>query len=264
MDHARTDAYLSRIGADRPARPDLAGLRALQWAHLAAVPFENLSVHLAEPIVLDPEALVAKLVDRRRGGFCYELNGAFAALLESLGYRVELLAARVFQEERVGPPFDHMALRVLLDEAWLVDVGFGRFSAQPLRLAERGAQADPFGSFTLTEHGPDLDVHGDGRPQYRLDQRAYRLADFGPTCWYQATSPASAFAKQPMSSLPAADGSRTTLAGGTLIRTTAAGERSEQELPTGADRRAAYREHFGIELTEAEVDRLGPAVRQPA
>ncbi|MFE0461630.1 arylamine N-acetyltransferase [Kitasatospora sp. NPDC058965] len=255
MDRARVDAYLDRIGADRPARPDLAGLRALQGAHLAAVPFESLSVHLGEPIVLEPDALVAKLVDRRRGGFCYELNGAFAALLTALGYRVELLAARVYQGEAAGPPFDHLALRMELDEPWLADVGFGRFSAGPLRLAERGDQADRFGTFRVVEQGPDLDVSCDGKLQYRLDRRAYALADFAPTCWYQATSPASPFTRQAMCSITTPTG-RTTLTAGRLIRTTDASDRTEQELPTEEEQAAAYREHFGIALTAAEVKQL--------
>ncbi len=99
MDDAHVDAYLDRIGARRPERPDHAALRVLQRSHLGAVPFENLSIHLGEEIVLDADALVAKIVDRRRGGFCYELNGAFAALLRSLGFEVTLLAARVFDGE---------------------------------------------------------------------------------------------------------------------------------------------------------------------
>ncbi|HKO85179.1 MAG TPA: arylamine N-acetyltransferase, partial [Actinomycetota bacterium] len=81
------EAYLARIGGARPWRTDAATLRELQLRHLLTVPFENLSIHLGEPIVLDPEALVDKLVQRRRGGFCYELNGAFATLLAALGFR---------------------------------------------------------------------------------------------------------------------------------------------------------------------------------
>src|SRR3569833_4073382 len=80
------DAYLTRSGAKRPARPDAEALRERHLRHLLTVPFENLSIHLGEDIVLDSAALVAKVVERRRGGFCYELNGAFAALLSALGF----------------------------------------------------------------------------------------------------------------------------------------------------------------------------------
>ena len=96
MDQRQVDAYLDRIGASRPGRPTADGLQKLHAAHLLAVPFENLSIHLGEPIRLDEDGLFDKLVARNRGGFCYELNGAFAALLSGLDFDVTLLAARVF------------------------------------------------------------------------------------------------------------------------------------------------------------------------
>src|SRR6202011_5658140 len=83
---------------------DTAGLRALHRAHQLTVPFENLSIPLAEPISLDERDLIDKIVSRRRGGFCYELNGAFALLLEALGAQVSRVAARVYGEVGLGPP----------------------------------------------------------------------------------------------------------------------------------------------------------------
>ncbi|SOB83809.1 arylamine N-acetyltransferase family protein [Streptomyces sp. 1331.2] len=246
---AERTAYLAHIDVPDPGEPSAPALARLQRAHLRVVPFENLSIHLGEPVVLDPQALVAKVVDRRRGGFCYELNGAFAELLRSLGYRVSLLSGRVFDGERPGPPFDHLALRVDLDEPWLVDVGFGRFSLHPLRLDERGPQPDPHGAFTVVPYGPhgELDVLLDGAPQYRLDPRPYPLADFAPTCWWQSTSPDSHFTRSTTCSLLTGDGGRITLSGTRLIRTAPDGTRTEREL-TEAETPAAYREHFGITL----------------
>jgi N-hydroxyarylamine O-acetyltransferase len=249
IDDARVDAYLARIGAERPARPDLAALRALQLAHLRTVPFENLSVHSGEPIRLDVDALFEKVVTRRRGGFCFELNGLFAALLSALGFRVTLLSGQVFQEEVPGPPQDHLALRVDLDEPWLVDVGFGRFSSLPLRLDSRAAQADPAGEFSVRAHGPDLDVLQDGTPQYRLDLHERRLSDFAPTCWWHATAPDGPFARAVMCSRVTEHG-RDTLVGAQLIRTVR-GERTEERLADDAAVIAAYRDLFGIELSEA-------------
>src|ERR1700730_13675489 len=247
MNPAQVDAYLARIGAARPARLDAESLRDLQAHHLRAVPFENLSIHLGEPIVLEEEALVAKLVQRRRGGFCYELNGGFAALLSALGFTVTLQAARVFGGEGLGPPFDHLALRVDLSEPWLVDVGFGTFSHHPLRLDDRSEQADPGGAFRIgeAEHG-DLDVFMDGQSQYRLEQRPRALGDFEPTCWWQQTSPRSHFTQSLVCSLPTETG-RITLSDRTLIET-AAGERREQSLAGDAELLAAYRTLVGIRL----------------
>jgi N-hydroxyarylamine O-acetyltransferase len=261
------DAYLARIGAARPARPDAAALRELQLRHLLSVPFENLSIHLGEPIVLDEEALVEKVVRRRRGGFCYELNGAFAALLSALGFSATLLNARAFTPAGLGPPYDHLALRVEVEVdvavggaadgggVWLADVGFGRFSNLPLRLDVGDAdQADPVGVFRIVEQPDgDLDVLMNGEPQYRLDPRPRALGDFEATCWWHQTSPKSLFTRSLVCSLLTESG-RVTLSDRTFVRTTGT-ERDERVLTDDADVLAAYRKHFGITL-----DRV-PSVR---
>jgi N-hydroxyarylamine O-acetyltransferase len=246
MDENTAAAYLARIGA-RPGAPDLSALRELCALHVATVPFENLDIHLGNRIVLTEDALVAKIVHRRRGGFCYELNGLFAELLTTLGYRVTRLAASVFEDGVLGPPLDHLALRVDLAQPWLVDVGFGRHAVYPLRLASLDDQPDPEGVFRIRPVGDfgDVDVLHDGEPVYRLENRPRPLADFGPMCWYQQTSPDSGFTKRSTCSIRQPDG-RVTLSGRRLIRTTADG-RVEQELTESATM-AAYRDIFGFEL----------------
>ncbi|HEY6746091.1 MAG TPA: arylamine N-acetyltransferase [Mycobacteriales bacterium] len=239
------DAYLTRIGATRPATVDAAALRELQERHLGAVPFENLDVILGVPIELDTDRLVTKVVGGR-GGYCYELNTAFAALLRALGAEVTMLAAAVHGPAGLGPPFDHLALRVDLAEPWLVDVGFGRLSLHPLRLDSRADQADPDGTFRLAEHGDDLDVVRDGVPQYRLETRPRSLADFAPANWWQQTWPGSHFRRGPVASRQTRAG-QVTISGRTLIRTGAEG-RTETALGSDAEVLAAYREHLGIEL----------------
>src|SRR5215831_1789438 len=152
MDEKTLAAYLRRIGAPRPGRADAAALRTLHRAHQMTVPFENLSIHLAEPISLEERDLIDKIVHRRRGGFCYELNGAFALLLEALGARVSRVAAGVYGEAGLSPPFDHLALVVHPADGsgpWLADVGFGSHSDYPLLLDARDDQEDPAGRFRL-------------------------------------------------------------------------------------------------------------------
>lgn len=246
IDAFRTADYLDRIGAARPVRPDAAHLHDLHRRHVSTVPFENLGIHRGEPITLEPDALVDKIARERRGGICYELNGAFGALLGSLGYPVALLAARVFVGDGFGPPLDHLALRVDTPEPWLLDVGFGRQIEFPLRLAERGEQAGPGGVFRLapTREG-DLDLYRDGELQYRLELRPRALSDFGPTCWWHSHSPLSPFRRSLICSLPTPTG-RITLSGRTLV-TTDGGRRREEELPEDAAI-AAYRDHFGLVL----------------
>ena len=129
------EAYLDRIAYRGSLALNAETLRQLHLAHLLTVPFENLSIHLGEPIVLDDEALFDKVVRRRRGGFCYEWNGLFAALLRALGFSVTMISAGVINASgEVSPEFDHMALLVHLDQCWLADVGFGDLFRQPLSL----------------------------------------------------------------------------------------------------------------------------------
>jgi N-hydroxyarylamine O-acetyltransferase len=268
MNSRQVDAYLRRIGAGRPQRPTGEALRELHLRHLRTVPFENLSVHLGEEIALEEERLLDKVVGARRGGFCYELNGAFGTLLAALGYEVELLAARVYGDEgRLGVPYDHLALRVRTAEGdvWLADVGFGANSHYPLRFAERGEQADPGGLFRIAEAAPDaagvrgdgpagsgepdLDVVRDGVPQYRLETRPRVLADFRAGAWWHSTSPLSHFTGSLVCSRVAGDGGRITLSGRSLTTTDADGARGTRELGTDEEVLAAYRERFGIELS---------------
>jgi len=200
---AIVDRYLDRIGVARPARPTPEALFELQRAHLRAIPFENASILRGEPIPLDLPALVSKVLDRGRGGFCYELNGLFAALLEALGYTVLRRSARVFAgDSGIGPPFDHLCLDVPLHgERYLADVGFGYSFLEPLRFVDGAEQDDPTAPFRLIER-PDLDGavdveqrHADGtwRGQYRIEPGVFELADFEPMCEFQRTSPEASF-----------------------------------------------------------------------
>jgi N-hydroxyarylamine O-acetyltransferase len=251
MDDPAVADYLRRIAVSPPVRADTAGFRLLHRAHQIAVPFENLSIHLGEPISLNEPDLVSKIVDRRRGGFCYELNGTFGLLLEALGAQVARVSARVYGDgQRLGPPFDHMALVVRLPDGsgpWLADVGFGRHSVYPLLLDSRGEQDDPSGRFLLAEAPPgDIDVFKNGEAQYRVELRERSLADFVPTCWYQQTSPLSHFTQSTICSLLTEDG-RVSISGRTLIRTSN-GSRIEQDLPSDDALLAAYRDIFGVAL----------------
>jgi N-hydroxyarylamine O-acetyltransferase len=249
MDEKTLAAYLRRIGVAHPGPADAATLRVLHRAHQMTVPFENLSIHLSEPISLDPGALLDKIVTRRRGGFCYELNGAFALLLQALGAEVTRVAARVHGEAGLGPPFDHLALVVRPADGsgpWLADVGFGSHSVYPLLFDSRDPQDDPAARFLLAD-APEADVEvlKDGRPEYRIERRPRGLDEFVPTCWWQQTSPDSHFTRSTICSRLTEDG-RVSISGRSLIRT-GGGSRTEEQMPDDAVL-AAYRDHFGIIL----------------
>jgi N-hydroxyarylamine O-acetyltransferase len=250
LDRMDVNAYLDRIGAPRTGPVDPVRLRALHEAHLTAVPFENLDIHLGTRVSLNTEDLFDKIVRRTRGGFCYELNGLFAVLLEELGYTVTRLAARVHGAERLGPPYDHLVLLVTAPGdpgQWLVDVGFGDHSVHPLDYTSRGDQDDPAGRFVLADTADgDVDVLRDGKPQYRLETRPRTLDDFAATCWFQQTNPESHFTRKTVCTLLTAGG-RVTISDRTLI-VTSGGSRTETPLETGGELLAAYRDHFGIHL----------------
>jgi N-hydroxyarylamine O-acetyltransferase len=246
------DAYLERIGYRGALAPTAETLRRLHVAHLLTVPFENLSIHAGEPVVLDDESLFDKVVGRRRGGFCYELNGLFAALLRALGFHVEMLSARVANREGVfGPEFDHMALLVTLEERWLADVGFGDSFVEPLLVDERAEQTQGARAFRFEEDGGRLvllrrDAGGAWEPQYRFGLEPHAFADYADMCRFHQTSPESHFTRGRVCSRLTSDG-RVTLSGARLITTTG-GERLERELTDEAEYTAALLEHFGIEM----------------
>ena len=265
MDETTLGAYCRRMAVPRPHTADAVSLHVLHRAHQMTVPFENLSIHLSEPISLAEDDLIDKIVNRRRGGFCYELNGAFAFLLQAMGAEVKRIAARVYGNGQTGPPFDHMALVVRASDAsgpWLIDVGFGSHSVYPLLFDSRHEQDDPAGRFLLVDTADgDVDVLKDGKPQYRIEPRERSLADFIPTCWWQQTSPDSHFTRSTICSRLTEDG-RVSLSGRTLI-TTQPGSRTEQHLPDDDAVLAAYREHFGIVLDEVPHARAGPSPAPP-
>jgi len=252
LDEETAAAYLRRVGVAPPVTADAAAVRLLHQAHQRAVPFENLSIHLGEPISLDEDDLVSKIVQRRRGGFCYELNGLFALLLEALGASVTRVAARVYGDSGLSPPFDHLALIVRPSDGtgpWLADVGFGSHSDYPLLLDRRGDQDDPAGRFRLAgAPDGDVDVLKDGRPQYRIETRERALADFVPTCWWQQTSPQSHFTAGTICSRLTPEG-RVSISDRTLIQTSG-NVRTEQHLADDDALLAAYRDHFGITLSQ--------------
>lgn len=245
-------AYLARIAYSGLTMPTAEPLRAIHHAHLLAVPFENLDIALGRTILIDEAAIVRKIVEQRRGGFCYELNGAFAALLRALGFSVTLLSARVSRAGGgEGPEFDHLTLRVDRDEPWLADVGFGESFLEPLRMVPGTEQEDPAGKFRLQPleermQLEKLNPEGIWRRQYSFAQQPRKLEDFAAMCSYHQTSHESHFTQNSICTRPTRDG-RITLSGMKLI-VTRNGRRDETMLASGEERKRVLRELFGIRL----------------
>ena len=247
-------AYLTRIGYSGSTAPTIETLRAVHRAHLLTVPFENMDIALGRKIVVDEDVTVRKVVTLRRGGFCYELNGAFAALLRAMGFQVRLLSARVAREAGgEGPEFDHLTLRVDLEEPWLADVGFGDSFLEPLRMEAETVQVDPAGKFRLTMAGERWQLEraepdGGWKRQYSFGFQSRRLTDFAGMCRYHQTSPDSSFTQKRICTRATADG-RITLSDMKLI-ITRNGKRDERVLASEHERTAVLQEHFGINLLD--------------
>lgn len=250
--------YLERIDYRGPLEPTLQTLQALHEAHMLAIPFENLSIHYAQPILLDEEALFHKIVHQQRGGFCYELNGLFAWLLRQLGFQVTLLSAGVCsQSGDFGPEFDHLTLLIhqLGGSDWLADVGFGDSFRRPLRFEAALEQKEANGQtyrlqriYSENQQQEDWilqQLSDEGwESQYRFSLQSHVLSDFTAMCHYQQTSPESHFTQKRICSLATPTG-RISLSDLLLITATPQG-RTEQLLANEEEYSAALAKYFHI------------------
>ncbi len=263
--------YLDRIGVSDPAPPTRETLFRLHRAHLFAVPFENLDIHVPRPIVLRPEALREKIIDRRRGGFCFEQNGLFHDVLSGLGFRVRRVEANVYSAERkdFGIPMNHMALIVGLEEGdVLADVGFGASFIDPLPLDSTEVQEQDAGLFRLEVVGQDPALVGGavagenaahtlfhcrelGAPDmhvaYRFYDRAHELNDYDAACHYMQTSPETHFTQKRLCSQWTPSG-RSTLTDRKWIQTDWTGRRVEVDVPDDSEFEERLESEFGIRL----------------
>jgi N-hydroxyarylamine O-acetyltransferase len=264
------DPYFARIGYDGPRAATLEVLTELHRLHPAAIAFENLDPFLGRPVPLDIEALQAKLVTGRRGGYCYEHNGLFKAVLTALGFTVTGLAARV----RWGLPDDapsrhrsHMALLVDLPEGrFLADVGFGGLvQTAPLRLKTGLAQETSLERFRIAAHGEggfELQAElaaDDWRPLHRFDLQPQWDVDYVPLNWFTATSPASIFTTSLIATRALPD-RRLTLVGERYTERVHGGLPVERTLSSMAEIARVLRDRFGVEppaSLEQAASRLG-------
>lgn len=248
--------YLERIGYDKPIRLDVESLFGLHRTHLLTVPFENLDIHLGTPIQLNEQALWEKIILRKRGGFCYELNGMFAWLLKQIGFEVTYLNGRVYDSKgKRGREFDHLALLVRIpgkEGHWLADVGFGDSFFEPLRFEYSGEQAQGSRAYRLEPvvNGYDLwkqDFNEDWNRQYFFDlQPRIFPAEYEATCLYHQTSSQSSFTRERVISLSTPDG-RLTLDSKNLTITTN-GKRIKRPLKNETEYQQFLKGYFGVEL----------------
>ena len=202
------EAYMERIGYSGSLQPDGAVLEALHLAHATHIPFENLDILLKRPIALDLASLQAKLVAGRRGGYCFEQNLLFAAVLQRLGYSVTLLAARVHYRNQPKVPRTHIVLLVEVDGApWLADVGFGLEGLLlPVRF-DAGRETRQYAwTYRVVEAGGEWALQslrdGTWNELYSFTLEPCLAVDFEPANHYTATHPDSRFVRTLTAQLP--------------------------------------------------------------
>lgn len=193
------DDYLARVGYRGKAKADLATLTALHRAHVDAIPFENLEIQMGGAVTLDAEALQAKMVSRRRGGYCFEQNSLFASALSSIGFALQTCEARVRQNAAgITRPRTHMVLNVQCEgREWLADVGFGGDGlVEPLAID--GSHAVQAGAvYRVATEGPlsvlQRQVGGTWEDLYAVLPDPVYAIDFEMANWFTSTYPRSPF-----------------------------------------------------------------------
>ncbi|MFE9457079.1 arylamine N-acetyltransferase [Streptomyces californicus] len=259
------DAYFARIGWTGEPRPTLEVLRSVLRAHLLGIPFENLDPVLGSAPSLALDDLEAKLVRGRRGGYCYEHNTLFSAVLRQIGFTVTPLAARVVVGAAPGDirPRTHMLMRVDVagePHPYLADVGFGAIGSllEPIELAE-GAELFDAPRHHRLVHAPHTgplamwelqsEKGGAWEPQYTFTLEPYEAPDYEVINWFIATYPRSPF-RQAVYAQRTRVGGHLALAGLDLVETADDGTITERVLKDGDEALRVLADDFGIQLPE--------------
>ncbi len=244
------ESYLARIKYDGPVLPGAESLKRLHRSHLFTVPFENLDIHTGNKIYLDLRSFYNKIVRRKRGGFCYELNGLFSWLLKELGYDVDLLSAGVFNNGRFGEEYDHLTLLVKLEDPWIADVGFGDSFLEPLRFKTDIVQEQQGVEYRFSNEGGKVllsrrKINSKWEPLYIFSMVPRELWEFAGMCEFHQTSPETSFTKKKVCTIATGKG-RTTLSDTGLI-VTQDGKRLESSV---ADQNfpRLLKQYFGIQM----------------
>lgn len=245
--------YLQRIGfAGKPAA-DLASITEMMRRQLFTVPFENLDVQAGKIVSLVPEEIVEKIIDRQRGGYCYEVNGLFAMALAALGIPYQFAAARPMFYPSRRPKTHMVVIAHIDDQAWLCDLGFGSYGIrQPMRMDILDTPVlQDFDQFKLSkinerEYLMQALVEGEWANQYSFDLSFQEWIDFMPANYMNSTHPDAIFVRKLLVVLHQAEG-RTILFGQSLKTVTATGV--EQRKIEQKDIPDVLNEVFGLDGT---------------
>ena len=248
------NSYLQRIKISQFEKPNLSFLSKLQEQHLLTVPFENLDIHQGKQIVLAENRIYEKIVEDKRGGFCFELNGLFCWLLRSLDFSVSMASSQVYRlsEDKFTPQFDHMVLLVNLEKAYLVDVGFGDTFRKPIALPD-GSIQDMSGTYRIQPFGLAPDTYilqkqekGSWQHVYSFTTQPRLMSDFAQMCTFHQTSPESHFTQEIICTMATKIG-RVSLSKDFLTITEGDSKR-KRRVTSPDDFKKMSKQYFGIHL----------------
>jgi N-hydroxyarylamine O-acetyltransferase len=249
--------YLQRLGFDAPPPPTLETLRQLQLRHTGAFPFENLTTLSGEPVLIDLPSIEQKVLHGARGGYCYELNNLFLALLQALGFDARGISGRVVmgQPEGAWTARTHRLSLVILEGVrYITDVGFGGMvPTAPLLLDTPDKQLTPHEPYRIEQHvdGYTLraEVSGEWRPMYIFDLQRQEDIDYTVGNWYVSTHPESSFARQLMVARTG-EGWRRTLNNGSFAIHRVGSESERRQITEVDDLVRLLEREFGIRVPE--------------
>ena len=268
IDQLDLSAYLRRIDYASDTSPTADTLARLHRAHLAAIAFENLDIVLGRGVDVELDSVQAKLVHRRRGGYCYEHALLFGAALERLGFAVDRLLARVGGDVERPRPRTHMALRVRAGAGrWLADVGFGSGLLEPLSFDAGGAHTQGGWTFELSPTGAGSWELRERQAQewvtrYSLDEQRLHAADVVMANHFTSTYPRSPFVGQLVVVRRDADSTRQLI--GRRLTVTHPDQSTDERRLGDHEFADALREVFGLSLSPEELTQLVAAVPQSA
>ena len=252
METMELKPYLNKIGIETSKKPTLEFLIELQLKHLQTIPFEDLDIPNRARIILDLSRIYNKIIPTKRGGFCYELNSLFHWLLTTLGYKVDMLSARVYNQTKkeYGPEFDHMSLLVHIDEDYLVDVGFGDSFRTPIQLPD-GEAKDISGEYKIFSTGEDhfelrRRIESGWTAEYSFTSIPRKFSDYEDMCNFQQDSPDSHFRTRNVCTI-ATPGGRITLSDSSLTLTEN-GTKIKTEFTSKTEFDALLEKYFQIKL----------------
>ena len=249
----KVQKYLYRIGINDIPTPTLENLFLLQKKHLLHVPFENLDILRCRKIVLEEKKLFKKIVIEKRGGFCHELNGLFFLLLNNLGFEVKRISAQVFGSiGKFGKPYDHTAIIAKVDKVeYLVDVGFGKFTFEPLKFDLDKVQTDGHNHYKITKLNHRFHVvmiqeeDGNWKYGYKFTKKHREVSEYIPMCNWLQTSPESNFTQRKRITIPTKEGGRITLAD-EVLKITKGKKVIEKQVKSEEEFYRYLEQYFGI------------------